>query len=115
MSMPYPKINAPWKRDDKGRILPNTFARPEFEYLLELPWLWTEKVDGTNIRLSYHVPNEDRELDGEAGEYIKIGYDRFIQVQGRTDRAQIPTHLLASLKEQLAPLPWERVFDYCRG
>lgn len=43
---PYPKINTVFKRDKHGLITPGEWARPEFAYLADLPWFWTEKIDG---------------------------------------------------------------------
>ena len=78
----YPKIDSIYKRDEKGRFLIGEYARPEFEYLAGLDWDWTEKIDGTNIRVHW------------TGESVRIG--------GKTDRAQIPAFLDARL-QQLFP------------
>lgn len=79
---PYPKINSLWKRDPlaKNTVIPGEFSCEEFRFLEHMPWRWTEKVDGTNIRLHWN------------GETTTIG--------GRTDRAQIP----ADLREALKPI-----------
>ena len=73
----YPKIQSVYKRDDKGRMVFGQFSCPEFEYLKNNLWTFTEKVDGTNIRLIVK--------DGQ----IKIG--------GKTERAQIQTTLYDAL------------------
>jgi len=104
----YHKIDTVYKRDERGVILPGQFSRPEFEYLADLPWRWTEKVHGTNIRLRWE------------GERVVVG--------GRTDRADVPAKLTAALAEQgvLEPGPWLLAFDpdengendvtvYCEG
>lgn len=91
MSRPYPKINAVWKREPNGTIIPGEFATPEIEYLRGLDWIWTEKVDGTNIRLSW----------SPEGDYL---------IEGRTDRAQIPSFLLEGLHDVCRALPWADVF-----
>lgn len=93
----YPKINGLYKRDEKGRFMFGSFARPEFDFLFGMNWLWTEKVDGTNIRLGYE-PNGFR---GNEAAYIA----------GRTDRAQIPKDLLENLVELQRRTPWNRHFD----
>jgi hypothetical protein len=59
-------------------ILEGEYTCPEFEYLADNLWTWTEKVDGTNIRVGYNV-----------GEFVKFG--------GRTDNASIPAFLLERL------------------
>lgn len=74
----YHKIHSLYMRDDKGRIVPGQYARPEIGYLAALDWEWTEKVDGTNIR-------------------IGIDTDGAYRIGGRTDDAQIPAHLLDAI------------------
>ncbi len=70
----YTKINTLFKRDERRLIVPGDWATEEFELLKDVPWTWTEKIDGTNIRLHWN------------GENITVG--------GRTDSAQSPSHLL---------------------
>ncbi len=86
----YQKINSIWERDGKGIILPDRWATPEISYLSLLPWHWTEKVDGTNIRLHWN------------GSEVTVG--------GRTDRAQVPATLLSALKPWTAPGIWQVTF-----
>ena len=87
----YPKINSLWKRDIKGKILvPYEYSQPEFDYLADNPWRWTEKIDGTNIRLHW---------DGHG---VTIG--------GRTDAAQVPAKLITALKPYTDPAAWSKVF-----
>jgi hypothetical protein len=92
----FPKINGLYKRGEKGKIIPDEFSRPEFEYLRDLAWVWTEKVDGTNIRLGW----DPSDASDEAVTYIG----------GRTDRAQIPPDLLARLTELQETMPWHESF-----
>lgn len=61
----------------RNRLDLGSWARPEFELLADLPWSWTEKVDGTNIRIIW---------DGH-----RVTYG------GRTDDAQIPVSLIKVL------------------
>jgi hypothetical protein len=84
-SAEYPKINSVFQRDGHGRFT-DVYACPEFEYLAGLPWAWTEKVDGINIRL--HLPG-----DGKRDVWATSAYQL---VTGRTDNAQIPPKLLAA-------------------
>ena len=86
MSETYQKIQTVFKRDttDKGRIMEGRYSLPEFEYLKDNKWVWTEKVDGTNIRVDW-VRNVGRKFEG------------------RTDSAQIPVQLIHRL-EELFPL-----------
>ena len=55
MNIFYPKIYAPFMRFTEGPAR-NTLDKtrwycPEFEGLKDVPWVWTEKIDGTNIRV----------------------------------------------------------------
>ncbi len=70
--------------ENKGRIIEGCYSTPEIEYLKDNKWIFTEKVDGTNIRIEW-VRNVSR----------KFG--------GRTDNAQIPAPLFEKL-EELFPL-----------
>ena len=52
MMEPYHKINTVFERDPGTRhkmLLVGEWQRPEFEYLQDLDWEWTEKVDGCPI------------------------------------------------------------------
>jgi len=82
----YHKIQTVFKRDPNTKhktLLFGVYSMPEFEYLSECDWIFTEKVDGTNIRVMYQ--------DGE----ITFG--------GRTDRARIPAQLASVLEEKFLP------------
>jgi len=81
--MEYPKIQTVFKRDPATKhktLLAGEYSLPEFEYLKSDAWIFTEKVDGTNIRVTY------REGQVEFG--------------GRTDNASIPALLLQELMRQ---------------
>jgi len=82
----YPKIQTVFKRDmsNKGKIIEGNYSLPEFDYLKDNEWLWTEKVDGTNIRVNW-----------TRGSCRLFG--------GKTDNAQIPARLISRL-EELFPL-----------
>ncbi len=95
--MKYPKINSIWKRDEKGQVIEGEYSLPEFEFLKDCEWTWTEKVDGTNIRLSWDTEG----FDGNEHEFIA----------GRSDSSQIPPHLLAVLLGISKSVPWADVFD----
>lgn len=83
----YSKIQTVYKRDmaNKGRtLLEGQFSLPEFEYLQNNIWEWTEKVDGTNIRIQY--------ADGQ------------VVFQGKSQNSQIPAQLVQRLREVFDPL-----------
>lgn len=88
----YLKINTVFKRDERNLIMPGNWSTDEFAYLQNAVWTWTEKIDGTNIRLHWN------------GENITVG--------GRTDNAQIPSHLLTMdvLGRINHPPLWSEIF-----
>lgn len=74
----YPKIDTLWGRDKESfTVIPGAWRNPAFADVSR--WLVTEKIDGTNIRVLWD------------GERVLYG--------GRTDRANIPAHLLTHLME----------------
>lgn len=92
--MEYHKIQTVWHRDPDNRfktLLEGQWARPEFGYLQNCEWLFTEKVDGTNTRISW---------DGEK-----------VTFRGRSEDSQIPTRLLAMLEESVTPDLMAKQFD----
>ena len=76
----YHKIQTIFKRDmsNNGKIIIGDYSEPFFEYLKNNKWVFTEKVDGTNIRVMWN------------GENVVFG--------GKTDNAQMPTFLLYKLQ-----------------
>lgn len=79
----YHKIQTVFKRDPLTNfktLLVGEYSLPEFEYLKNNIWTFTEKVDGTNIRVMWN------------GAEIKFG--------GKTDNAQIPTFLVEKLQDR---------------
>ena len=92
----YHKIQTVLKRDPENNnktLIEGRFSLPEFEYLKDNAWIFTEKVDGTNIRVIYD------------GHQIIFG--------GKTDRAQIPAALVNRLNEKFIPLTgvFGEIFD----
>lgn len=75
--MEYPKIDTLFERKEDFTVDPSKLKNPAYGLVKE--WEFTEKVDGTNIRLCWNW---------EGKEFL---------VKGRTDRAQIPGDLLQSL------------------
>jgi hypothetical protein len=79
----YHKINSLFKRDmnaPKKPFLFGEWASPEIGFLANTVWLWTEKIDGTNIRVGFD------------GATVAIG--------GRKENSQIPRPLLKALQEK---------------
>lgn len=69
----YPKINTLYKRDSNHKIIIRDYSDASTEYLKDVKWEATEKIDVTNICISWD------------------GHERVIH--GRTWNAQIPKHL----------------------
>ena len=67
-------------------LLDGQYALPEFAYLANNEWIFTEKVDGTNIRIKISNYHENGKAYG-----VTFG--------GKTDAAQIPATLVAKLEE----------------
>lgn len=83
----YHKIQTVFMRDMATKhktLLEGQWSLPEFEYLANNLWEFTEKVDGTNIRVI---------VDGD---HLTFG--------GKTDSAQIPAPLVARLNERFLTL-----------
>ena len=78
----YHKIQTVFKRDPETRhktLIEGDYSIPEFKFLKDNEWVFTEKVDGTNIRIMIN-------------DAITFG--------GKTDNAQIPSFLLNWLNEK---------------
>ena len=77
----YVKIPNIFKRETfgKNKLIEGEYSSPELEYLKDAEWEFTYKANGTNIRICWD------------------GYR--VSFMGRTDKAQIPAHLLARLEE----------------
>ena len=77
----YHKIQTVWLRDPSTNhktLLEGQWAKPEFGWLSGNEWVWTEKVDGTNIRI---IPGDP------------------MPVRGKTDNATTHPHLIAHCLE----------------
>lgn len=73
--MQYPKTYNPFKWDNI-----NEWSKPELEYLQNTPFYWTEKIDGTNIRVYWNPHTES------------------IDIRGRTDKAQLHPDLVTNIQ-----------------
>mgnify|MGYP007071629025 FL=1 len=89
----YHKIETLFERDMEGnkKLIEGKFRSPVVEYLKDNEWIFTEKVDGTNIRVFW---------DGH-----KVSF------AGRTDSAQIPTFLLTRLEQLFSGNTNEELFE----
>lgn len=53
MRTEYHKIETPFERDIQGtkKLIEGKFRNPAVEALKDSTWVWTEKIDGTNVRV----------------------------------------------------------------
>ena len=93
MMVEYNKIETLWKCDMEGtkKLLEGEFRNPTVEFLKDNIWQFTEKVDGTNIRIYW---------DGHT-----------VQFGGRTERAQIPAPLVNYLNSVFGTSEAEQIFE----
>lgn len=85
---PYHKIDSVFKRDMTNKaktLIIGDYANDAFEYLAHNQWVFTEKVDGTNIRV----------MISAGGGGITFG--------GKTDDAQMPAALVTRLQAIFLP------------
>jgi hypothetical protein len=89
----YNKIDTLYKRDMEGskKLLEGEFRNPTVEFLKDNVWTFTEKIDGTNIRVYW---------DGHK-----------VQFGGRTERAQIPSDLVNYLNSVFGTSEAEQIFE----
>lgn len=89
----YNKIETLYERDLEGskKMIEGKFRNPTVEFLKDNVWQFTEKVDGTNIRVHWD------------GHKVIFG--------GRTEDAQIPSHLLNKLIEMFGSDEAEQIFE----
>jgi hypothetical protein len=91
----FQKSPGPFLRETEGpnrnKLIEGAWSSPALEVTAGLNWYWTEKVDGTNIRVHW---------DGH-----KVIYG------GRTDNAQIPAKLIQALDQLLPEELFEQKFN----
>ena len=89
----YTKIETLFNRDMEGtkKLIEGDFRNETVEYLKDNEWVFTEKIDGTNVGIVW---------DGHRVTY-----------QGRTETAQIPAHLMNKLIEMFGGTTNEELFE----
>lgn len=78
----YHKIQTVYLRNPETKfktLLEGQWAEPEFAYLADNEWVWTEKIDGTNMRVMWD------------GQRVSFG--------GKTDKATPPPFLLDAMAQ----------------
>lgn len=93
MMMTYPKIETVFQRDENGtkKLMPGVYRNETVEYMSGLQWVFTEKINGTNIRVHWD------------GHTVEFG--------GRTERAQIPAPLVNFLNATFKTTEAEELFE----
>lgn len=92
----YHKIDGLYARDElTKRLNPGIYRNPLVHYMANNTWEFTEKIDGTNIRVMWD------------------GYR--VSFAGRTDKAIIPKKLLTRLEELFGGEANEQVFEQTFG
>lgn len=89
----YHKIETLFERDMEGtkKLIEGKFRNSVVEFLKDNQWNFTEKIDGTNIRVHWD------------GHKVMFG--------GRTDNAQIPTSLMYALNDKFLGVTNEEMFE----
>ena len=93
----YHKIETVFNRDIEGskKLIEGDYRNDAIRFTKDLPWEFTEKIDGTNIRIMW---------DGH-----RISYG------GRTEAANIPAHLMNRLLELFGNEETEQLFEQTFG
>ena len=93
----YIKIETPYIRSEDGnkKLIEGKFRNETIEFLKDVEWQFTEKIDGTNISIVW---------DGHKVEF-----------HGRTERAQIPAHLVNKLNDLFKGEVNEEMFEQIFG
>lgn len=85
----YGKTPGPFKRSPKSnKIIFGEWSDPILEYLQDANFIFTEKLDGTNMRLIYH-PEHTTTTDG----FDSIHHPARLELRGRSDAAAVHPRL----------------------
>ena len=89
----YEKIDTIFEREMNGskKLIEGKYRNDTIEFTKNLKWVWTEKVDGTNIRILWD------------GHTVTFG--------GRTERANIPADLVNKLNEYFGGEQNAQIFE----
>lgn len=80
--------------DGSKKLIEGKFRNECVEYLKDLEWIFTEKVDGTNVRVHWD------------GHKVSFG--------GRTDNTQMPMPLVERLQKVFGDSIAEEIFEWLR-
>lgn len=89
----YNKIETLYERDVEGtkKLIEGKFRNPAVEFLKDNVWQFTEKIDGTNVRVYWD------------GHKVSFG--------GRTEDSQIPSQLVNVLNDMFLTDEVEQIFE----
>lgn len=88
---PYNKIDTLFNRDEKFKVRVGDLRRPEFA--IPQRWVVTEKIDGTNVRVSLEQDCDTADPMHECkGKWV-------VRFYGRTENSQMPTFLFEHLQK----------------
>lgn len=89
----YHKIETLFERDMEGskKLIVGKYRNECVEYLKDNQWIFTEKIDGTNVRVHWD------------GHCVIFG--------GRTDNAQMPSPLVQTLNKLFLGITNEQIFE----
>ena len=96
LNTPYHKIQSLFKRDPETNyktFIEGAWTLEEFQLLRNIEWQFTEKIDGTNIR---------------------VMFDEVMEIAGRSNNADIPAKLVSHINETLPTKKLEEVFPAVR-
>lgn len=93
----YTKIETIYKRDENGtkKLIEGDFRNSAVKFLANNNWICTEKIDGTNIGVVWN--------------------GHTVSFQGRTEKSQIPPHLINVLTEMFCNEQTEELFEQVFG
>lgn len=98
----YHKIQTVFKRNPDTNyktLVIGDYTRPEFEYLKDNIWEFTEKVDGTNIRILWNRACGVNYPNGFSCNEEGMNWTANIEIRGKTDRAQLSPLLVKKIKK----------------
>lgn len=96
----YQKIQGLFKRDEEtNKFIEGDWSLPEFEYLQNNNWIWTEKIDGINIRVMQ---------EGDKGS----GANNPSRIAGKTDKTLLPMDLVEYLQKRFTSDMFRTVFEH---
>jgi hypothetical protein len=100
----YHKIDSVYLRDPATKhktFLDGQWTNPAFGYLASNRWVFTEKIDGTNVRVGFDLSPETPQ-----GFAVRFG--------GRTDEAQMPVFLMEHLQARFTADAMLAAFPDCQ-